>query len=362
MADKVALVHYWLTNMRGGENVLAEIASLYPDADIFTHACNTRVMAPVFGGRRITETFIGKLPGARKNCQKYLPLMPAALRMLDLKNYDLIISSESGPAKGIRKPSGARHICYCHTPMRYLWDMYDEYYRNAGLAGKAAMRIFGDCLRRYDRRSAESVDLFIANSKFVAERIKRIYNRESVVVHPPADYDFFAGGRFEKKDYYLLAGQLTAYKRPELAVEACLALGRKLVVVGCGEMERELKRRAAGRGIFLGRVSRETLRRCYAEARALLFPGVEDFGIVPLEAQSAGTPVIALGVGGACETVVNGETGLFFRKPAVEDLREAILEFERCTWSSEACRKNAARFTPNCFRKRFAAAAANVEA
>ena len=261
MKNRTALLHYWLTNLRGGENVFAEIAALYPDADIFTHACDRRIMAPVLGNRRIAETFVGRLPGARQNCQRYLPLMPLALRMLDLDGYDLIISSESGPAKGVRKPAGARHICYCHTPMRYLWDLYDEYYRGAGLSGRLAMRLFGGYLRRYDLASAEGVDLFIANSEFVAERIKRIYRRDSVVVHPPVDHAFFSAGRFEKRDYYLFVGQLTGYKRPDLAVEACLSLGRKLVVVGGGELEKELGCRGGDRIVFLGRVPRETLRR-----------------------------------------------------------------------------------------------------
>ena len=353
---KTALVHYWLTNMRGGENVLAEIASMFPDADIFTHAYAPQAMDAVFGSRRITETFIGNLPGARKNCQKYLPLMPLALSKLDLDGYDLIISSESGPAKGFRKPAGARHICYCHTPMRYLWDMYDDYYRDAGIGGKLAMRIFRDYLRRCDLRSAESVDLFLANSSFVAERIRRIYHRDSVVVHPPVDFDFFSQGRYEKKDYCLIAGQLIPYKHPELALQACRALKRKLVVVGTGSMEHSLRKIAGPEVTFLGRTSREQLRRCYADARALLFPGLEDFGIVPLEAQSAGTPVIAFGAGGALETVRPGETGLFFHRQDARSLADAILEAEKIDFDPAKCRQHAAGFAPEKFRAAFRAA------
>jgi len=312
-------------------------------------------------GHRVTESVIARLPFGRRHPQAYLPLMPAATRMLDLDGYDLIVSSESGPIKGIRKPAGARHICYCHTPMRYLWDMHDEYYRSAGLGGKLAMKLFTGHLRKEDLKSAEAVDTFVANSAFVAERIRRIYGRESTVVHPPVDVDFF-GASFqcphpaglEPKSYYLYAGELRDYKRPDLAVESCLRMGRRLVVVGNGKMRESLMRRIEGRGevIFLGRVSDEELRGVFANARALLFPGIEDFGIVPVEAQAAGTPVIAFGQGGALETVRNGETGVFFSDPTAESLCEAIELFEGCLWDSGACRRNAARFSPSAFKSK----------
>ena len=349
---KVALLHYWLINLRGGEKVLAELASLYPEADIFTHACDPSKIAAAFEGHRIHETFIGKLPLAKKHCQKYLPLMPLALKQLTLEGYDLIISSESGPVKGIRKPAGARHVCYCHTPMRYLWDMYDDYYKQAGVMGRAAMALFKNYLRSYDLKSADSVDDFIANSNFVRERIRRIYNRDASVIHPPVDTSFFRAGQYEKKDYYVFVGQLIPYKHPELAVHACRKLGRKLVVVGDGSMKEELQRIAGPGIIFTGRLSGEKMRRCYAEARALLFPGVEDFGIVPVEAQAAGTPVIALGRGGALETVVPGRTGLFFPECSVDSLAEAILEFEAASWESGACREQAEHFSTEIFRSR----------
>ena len=358
---KTALLHYWLTNKRGGENVFREICGLFPDGDIFTHAYNAKVMDDWFGGRRVTESFIGRLPLARTKCQAYLPLMPCASRALRLDGYDLIISSESGPIKGVRKPSGARHVCYCHTPMRYLWDLYDDYYRMAGLGGKLAMRTFRDYLRREDLKSAESVDLFIANSQFVADRIRRIYGREAKVVYPMVDDDFFSataeGTPRDEKDggFYLLAGQLVDYKRPDLAVAACLKMGRRLKVVGTGGEIDRLKALAQGRPLveFLGRVSREDLRRAYAEAKALLFPGVEDFGIVPLEAQAAGTPVIAFGVGGARETVIDGETGLFFGEQSVNSLCAAMEEFEARTWDAARARAHAARFTSAVFRQKF---------
>ena len=332
---KTALLHYWLTNMRGGEKVLAALGEMFPNADIFTHAyIPSRVSC--LASHRIRETFIASLPFGRRHPQAYLPLMPRATRALKLDGYDLIVSSESGPIKGIRRPTGARHVCYCHSPMRYLWDMHDEYYRDAGLGGKLAMKLFTSYLRKEDLKSAESVDRFVANSHFVADRIKRIYGRDSIVIHPPADVDFFSAAidqsadrTIEHSPYYLFAGANVKYKRLDLAEAACRRMGRKLVV-------------AKG-------VSDEELRSLYAGARALLFPGLEDFGIVPVEAQAAGTPVIAYRGGGALETVADGKTGLFFGEQTVESLCNAIEEFEGRTWSAADCVAQARHFSKEVF-------------
>lgn len=332
---KTALLHYWLTNRRGGEQVLSALGRLLPGADVYTHAFGPKMRTPgeddVWEGHRVRESFIARLPFGRRRPQLYLPLMPSAARGLKFDEYDLIVSSESGPIKGIRKPKGARHVCYCHTPMRYLWDLHDDYYRDASLFGKLAMRLFTPYLRRADLKSAESVDTFVANSAFVAERIKRIYGRDSTVVHPPVDVKFFSDCTRGAGDYYLFAGAPVKYKRLDLARAACARLGRRLVVVGGGGF------------------TREDLRTAYAGARALLFPGVEDFGIVPVEAQAAGTPVIAYGVGGARETVAKGETGLFFAEQTVESLCAAIEEFEGRTWLPARCQTQAARFAPAIF-------------
>ncbi len=334
---KAAILHYWLTNRRGGEQVLSALGRLLRGADVYTHAFGRRMRTPgaegAWEGHRVRETFIASLPFGRLKPQAYLPLMPAAARSLELDGYDLIVSSESGPIKGIRKPSGARHVCYCHTPMRYLWDMHDEYYRDAGAVGKLAMRLFTPYLRREDLKSAEAVDEFVANSSFVAERIKRIYGRDATVVHPPCDVGFFGEAKREAGDYYLFAGANVKYKRLDLARAACERMGRRLVVAGGGGF------------------SREELRRAYAGAKALLFPGLEDFGIVPVEAQAAGTPVIAYGAGGALETVEDGATGLFFREQTVDSLCAAIEEFESRKWAPSVCRENAARFSPETFEK-----------
>ena len=356
---KTALLHYWLTNMRGGEKVLAALGEMFPEADVFTHALGRAMRDQVkvkgegeqWNGHSVDESFIASLPFGRKWTQAYLPLMPLANRRFDLSGYDLIISSESGPIKGIRKPSGARHICYCHTPMRYVWDMYDEYYRMAGLGGKLAMKLFTPYLRKEDLKSAESVDQFVANSRFVADRIKRIYGRDAAVVYPPVDVGFFSGS-YEKGDYYLLAGQLIGYKRPDLAIAACVKMGRKIVVIGNGNQRAALEKQYAANPLvtFLGRVSDDELKATYGGAKALIFPGLEDFGIVPVEAQAAGTPVIAYGRGGALETVKDGETGLFFPEQTVESLDAAIESFEARSWSSDACRANAANFTLQAFK------------
>ena len=338
---RAALLHYWLTNRRGGEQVLSALGRLLPEADIYTHAFGPKMRTPgeadAWEGHRVRETFIARLPFGRGKPQAYLPLMPVAERRLNLDGYDLIVSSESGPVKGIRKPKGARHVCYCHTPMRYLWDLHDEYYRDAGPLGKLAMRLFTPYLRREDLKSAESVDEFVANSVFVAERIRNVYGRESTVVYPPVDTGFYGDCKRGAGDYYLFAGAPVKYKRLNLARAACERLGRRLVVAGGGGF------------------SREEMRAAYAGARALLFPGMEDFGIVPVEAQSAGTPVIAYGAGGALETVVDGETGLFFAEQTVEALCNAIEEFEGRVWMPEHCRVQAARFDASVFYGRMSA-------
>lgn len=286
----------------------------------------------------------------------YLPLMPAALKSLDLSGYDFILSSESGPAKGVLKRPGALHVCYCHTPMRYLWDMYEEYYKASGFVGKIAMRLFKNRLRKYDLWSAEGVDHFIANSNFVAERIKRIYGRTAEVIYPPVDVRFYSESVRDNaifgNPYYLFVGQLLPYKGPDLVLEACRRMNRRVVFVGTGSMQKSLRRVAPDNALFVGPASRDTLRKMYAGARALIFPGIEDFGIVPVEAQAAGTPVIALGQGGALETVRDGETGLFFHERNVDALCNAIEQFEGMTFDPQKVKSSVARFSTEKFREK----------
>lgn len=346
----MALLHYWLLTMRGGERVLAELCRMFPGADVYTHAFNCAHLVPEITVHPIYESLIARLPGARNFCQCYLPLMPFAQRRWDFSGYSLIISSESGPVKGIRKPAGCRHICYCHTPMRYVWDMYEEYYRRTSLPGKIAMRFFREPMRRYDLKSAECVDEFVANSRFVAERIRRIYGRGSKVVYPPVNTDFFGRAAERERKFFLLAGQLTGYKRPDLVVRAFSRLNDRLVVAGVGEELPHLRALAGPNVEFVTAPDNEELRDLYAGARALIFPGIEDFGIIPVEAQAAGCPVIAFRGGGALESVVENRTGLFFDEPTPESLLETVEAFKGYRFLPEELKENAARFSPEQFR------------
>ena len=314
---RVALVHYWLVGMRGGEKVLEALCRLYPQADIYTHCVDRARLSPLLREKTIRTTFIQRLPGSVRHYKFYLPLMPLALEQLDLRGYDLIISSESGPAKGVLCRAVTPHICYCHTPMRYLWDFYQDYLKEAGLATRFFMRPCFHYLRLWDAASAARPDRILANSRAVARRVARWWGREAHVVHPPAAVERFAPtgpGGADKP--YLCFGQLVAYKRADLAVTACLRSGRKLVVAGAGTELPRLRALAEGSELisFADRVPDADVPGLLASCRALLFPGEEDFGITPVEAMAAGRPVIAYARGGALETVREGESGLFFNE------------------------------------------------
>ncbi len=323
---KVAIVHYWLIGMRGGEKVLEELCALYPDADIFTLVADETKLSPALRKHKITTSFLQKLGGV-KTYQKLLPLMPMALESFDLTGYDLVISSEAGPAKGVVPAPDALHICYCHSPMRYIWDLYPQYYAGAGRVARLAMTVMSPWLRTWDVTTAARVDHFIANSQFVAERIDKYYRREATVIHPPVDTARFAIAP-EVGDFYLCAGQITPYKKIEIAIDVFTRLGKRLVIAGSGATK--AMRRAAGANVeFLGAVDDATLVRLLAECRALVFPGLEDFGIVPLEAMASGRPVVAYGRGGALETVIDGRTGVLFDAQTPEALSMAVLRMEQ---------------------------------
>ncbi|HYP85725.1 glycosyltransferase [Variovorax sp.] len=322
---KVALVHYWLVGMRGGEKVLEVLCDLYPQADIFTLVCDPEAISEKLRRHRITTSFLQKIGGVR-HYQKMLPLMPYALESFDLTGYDLIISNEAGPAKGVIPAPGAMHICYCNSPMRYIWDLYPQYRAAAGPLTRAVMSLTAPSLRQWDVSTSHRVDHFIANSAYVAQRIERYYRRSAHVVHPPVNLPRFAAAE-QAGDYYLCAGQITPYKKIEIAVEACSRMGRRLIVIGSGASP-ALQRLAGPTVEFLGRVDDKTMAHHFAHCKALLFPGVEDFGIVPLEVMASGRPVIAFAKGGALETVVDGSTGLFFNDQSAEGLMEAIERFE----------------------------------
>lgn len=324
---RTAIVHYWLVGMRGGERVLERLLHLFPHADIFTHVYDPSAVSDVIRGRPIHTTFIQKLPGSRRYYQKYLPLMPMALEHLDLRGYDLIISSESGPAKGVISPPGALHVCYCHSPMRYLWDHYYDYLSSAGAMTKLVMPVLAHGLREWDYASAARVDRFMANSSFIQQRIEKSYRRPSTVVYPPVDISAFHVSD-EVDRQYLWVGQLTGYKRPDLAVEAFNALGLPLLMVGDGDMARALKRRAAPNVTIVPRLNFDELRRAYARCRALVFTAEEDFGMVPVEAMASGRPVLAYGHGGVLDTVVPGVNGMFFEEQSTDSLIAAVEAME----------------------------------
>ena len=326
---KTAIVHYWLVNMRGGEKVLEALLELFPDADIYTHVYIPEAMPSSIRSHKIFTSYIQKLPLSGKLYQMYMPLMPNALIQFNLQNYDLIISSESGPAKGIVPGPNAFHVCYCHSPMRYLWDMYHEYFRKSNPVMRFFMKCLVPGLRLWDVMSANLVDRFIANSAYVAGRIRRYYNREAEIIFPPVDIEKFLNNPRKIGDFYLFFGQLTGYKRADLAIEACINSGRKLVVAGSGAKAKDIRKyEKSGLVTFRGRISDDEVMELYASARALLFPGIEDFGIVPVEAQAAGCPVIAYRDGGAMETVRENETGLFFGEQTSRSLSEALDHFE----------------------------------
>ena len=325
---RVAIVHYWLVGMRGGEKVIEEMCQIWPDADIFTHVYDPSAISDVIKQHKITTTFVQRLPAARKLYKKYLPLMPIALESLDLSAYDLVISSESGPAKGVLVRPDALHICYCHSPMRYIWDQYPSYSAGAGFVTRAFLNLLLPMMRLWDSSSAARVDHFIASSKFVAGRINKFYRREAEVIHPPVDLERFIPSS-EIGDYYFAFGQLIGYKQFDLAVQAFSKLGKPLIVVGDGEEARRLKAQAGPTVKFLGRQSDAEIADWLRHCKALIFPGIEDFGIAPLEAMASGRPVIAFAAGGVLETVVDGITGKFFYEPTAKSLATAVLDFEQ---------------------------------
>lgn len=341
--------------MGGGEKVLEALCRLYPDAHIYTHVLDRANVSPGIASHPITTTFIDKLPFSKKNYPRYLPLMPFALEQLDLTDYDLVISSESGPAKGVVTRADTPHICYCHTPMRYLWDNWPEYLAASGLLTRCAMRLLLPGLRRWDVASSFRVDRFVANSHNVARRIRKHWRREAAVVPPPVNIETFTAQKSPGGDHYVCFGRLTAYKRMDIAVQACTRLNRPLVVLGEGEEIGRLKAMAGPTVRFLGRLSDKEVATVLAASRALLFPGEEDFGIVPLEAAASGVPVLAYARGGALETVRPEETGLLFNEQTPESLATAILKFEEdeMRFNPAAIRAHAEKFSEQQFRSRF---------
>ncbi|MDR3448539.1 MAG: glycosyltransferase [Alphaproteobacteria bacterium] len=349
---KVAIIHYWLIGMRGGEKVVEALCRMFPEADIFTHIYSPDKVSDVIRGHRVTTSFVSSLPRAKRNYQSYLPLMPLALEQLDLRGYDLIISSESGPAKGIVAPVDALHVCYCHSPMRYIWNMFHEYRERSGGFTKLVMPPLSHYIRTWDAVSSDRVHHFVANSQNVSRRLRAYYRRDADVIYPPVETSAFQIARpNELQDFYLMAGELVAYKRPDLAIEAFNRTGRRLVVVGGGEMLAELRAMAEPNVVLLGSQPFSVLRQLYSQCRGLIFPGEEDFGIVPVEAMSSGRPVVAFGKGGALETVVDGLTGVFFKEQTVDSMIDAIERLEQMDLAPARIAEHARQFDTEVFMR-----------
>lgn len=371
---KVALVHDWLTGMRGGERVLERLCARFPDAPLYTLLWNRGSVSETIASRAIHTSFIQRLPDAARRYRWYLPLFPNAISRFRLSGFDAVVSSSHCVAKAIPIPAGTFHLSYLHTPMRYVWELEEQYFPPGRFPWPLSWYVRHTCarLRRWDAATALAPDALLANSRYIADRIARHYHRDAEVVHPPVAIERFApaGG---PRDTYLLAGAFAPYKRGEIAIEACLRLGRRLIVAGSGQEEQRLRRYAGANVEFLGRVSDDEMAALYASARALLFPGEEDFGIVPVEAMAAGCPVIAFGRGGALETVGREATredrarveaggaavvpgGVLFGRQTTEGMAEAITTFESARFDPLALRERAAPFSTDRFDREFGAA------
>jgi len=346
---RVALIHDWLTGLRGGEKVLEALCELFPDATLFTMVHVPGSTSDAIESHEIRTAFTQRLPAVKKIYRWYLPLYPWAVESLDLDGHDLILSSSHCVAKGARPPAGAVHICYCHTPMRYVWDRFSDYFGN-GIKARLVYGPIAGYLRRWDVASANRVHSFVANSQHVAGRIQKYYHRTTdAVIYPPVDTGIFVPGEGEPDDFYLIVSALVPYKRLDLAIDAFRRRSERLLIVGTGPEAGRLRENAPPNVEFLGGLSQRELLPLYQRCRATLLPGVEDFGIAPVESQSCGRPVVAFAEGGALESVKNEETGVFFDEKSAEALSDAIDRVSSLRSNKETLRSWAQRFS----RERF---------
>lgn len=357
---KVAIVHEWFVDYSGSERVVEQMLNLFPQADLYAQVeFLPDHLKGFIKNKKVITSFIQKLYKARTKYRTYLPLMPLAIEQFDMSSYDLILSSSHAVSKGVITGPDQVHVCYCHSPMRYAWDLTHQYLResgfNFGVKGWLARSIL-HYVRQWDYRSANGVDQFVANSNFIARRIWHVYRREAKVINPPVDVDSFQLVR-EKEDFYLTASRMVPYKKIGLIVEAISKMPeRKLVVIGDGPEAAKIKKLAGPNIEFLGYQPSPVLKDYMQRARAFLFAAEEDFGIIPVEAQACGTPVIAFGKGGVIETVVENETGLFFDEQTPEALVAAVRRFEQMAdFDPENIRRHSLRFSPQNFRADFMA-------
>ncbi|MBI2441949.1 MAG: glycosyltransferase [Lentisphaerae bacterium] len=352
---QVILAHDWLTGMRGGERVLEVLCRLFPRAPLYTLLHNPEAISADINAHKVTTSWLQYVPFIRKNYRYFLPFFPGAIERLRAASADLLISTSHCVAKGLPPPPGARHLCYCFTPMRYAWGFYEEYFGRNPLK-KKALQPFLNRLRDWDRRTNDRVDLFVALSRHVQRRIRSFYGRDADVVYPPVNLSFWtpapeAADNAQRSDgaYDLIVSALAPYKKIDLAVRAYNRLGFPLKIVGAGTEYQRLRRIAREHIQFLGRLDDEQIRNLYRYCRALVFPGEEDFGIVPVEVQACGRPVVAFGYGGALETVVDGQTGVFFQTQTEGDLLEAVEQAAATRWNPATIRANAMRFSEENF-------------
>jgi glycosyltransferase involved in cell wall biosynthesis len=352
---RIALVHHWLVAMRGGERVLEALAEMFPSADLFTLVCDRSILPPSLSRLQIQTSFLERLPRSTRWYRYCLPLFPAATRQLDLRGYDLVISSDAAIIKGVRTDGEALHICYCHSPMRCLWSGHEIYRKATGPVVRFALSALRDSLCRCDYEAAQRVDYFVANSENVKSRIRRSYGRESVVIYPPVDTRHFtiSPQSSQRDDFFLTVSQLVPYKRIDLIVEAFNKSGRPLVIIGDGPERSRLACKAQGNIRFEGWLPQKRVVEAMQRCKAFVFAGEEDFGIVIAEAQACGTPVVALGRGGALEIVEDNLTGVLFNEESVDSLREALERIDHTAFDAEVVRTSALRFTHRHFGDKF---------
>jgi glycosyltransferase involved in cell wall biosynthesis len=348
---RVAVIHDWLTGMRGGEAVLEAILDLFPQAELFTLFHFPGAMSERIESRTIHTSYLQSAARRVRDYRELLPLYPRAIRSWDFSRFDLVISSSHCVAKGI-DAKGRPHICYCHTPMRYMWDRFDDYFPRSKPFQRAAASLLRPWLQRWDVKTSAGVTELVANSNFVRDRIRRYYGRDAEVVHPFVDESFLnAPLNDQRDDEHLIVSALVPYKKIELAIEA--VGDRKLVIIGGGPLYEKLKRSAPPNVQLLGHVQRDRIVERLSRARSLILPGIEDFGITPLEAMALGTPVVALRAGGVLDSVVEGKTGIFFDEPSVTALRQALDQVESREWDRAAIRAHAAAFNRARFSREF---------